>query len=124
MGIEAIENTPTGVIAMRAVGAVTADDYRDVLNPALDHAIQLGETINFVYVLGEDFERFSLGAMWQDAKIEGLPHKSWGHIAFVTDHKALAEAVHLFRFAFPGELRIFPASGESEALEWAAGTAA
>jgi hypothetical protein len=121
MAIEVIDGTPKGVLGFRGVGTVTADDYRAVLDPAIARVVAEEGTLNVVYVLGDDFEHYSLGAMWQDAKLEGVPHRAWGRMALVTGHSGVAELVHLFAFAFPGEVRIFPLNGESDALAWASG---
>jgi hypothetical protein len=121
MAIVRMEGAPHGVLGFRGVGTVTAEDYRAVLDPAIGEVVAAGGTLNVVYVLGEDFEHYSLGAMWQDAKLEGVPHHAWGRMALVTGHSGLAELVHLVAFLFPGEVRIFPVDKEADALAWASG---
>ena len=118
--IETLPDLPAGVIGFRAVGAVEAADYERVLDPALDDAIAAHQKVNLVFVLGEEFERYSLGAMWQDALLEGRPHDVWGRIALVTDHALIAEIVHGVGFLLPGELKIYPVSSLDDAVAWAA----
>jgi hypothetical protein len=117
--IETLQGLPDGVLGFRAVGAVDASDYETVLDPALDATIERGEKVNVVYVLGDEFERYSLGALWQDAKLEGKPGDVWGRIALVTDHSVIAEIIHGISFLFPCELRIFAVSALDDAVAWA-----
>jgi len=118
--IETLHGLPDGVLGFRAVGAVEASDYETVLDPALDATIEAGATVNLVFVLGEEFERYSLGALWQDAKLEGKPAHVWGRIALVTDHSIIGEIIHGIAFLFPCELRIFAVSALDDAIAWAA----
>ena len=117
--IEQLQDLPDGVLGFRAVGAVEASDYESVVDPAIDAALADGRRINLVFVLGHDFERYSMGAIWQDALLEGKPHRSWGRIALVTDHSLIAEIVHGIAFLLPGDVKIFPAAAEADAVQWA-----
>lgn len=119
--IEQLPDLPDGVLGFRAVGAVSADDYRAVIDPALDAAVAAHQRLNVVFILGDDFERYTLGAMWQDAELEGEPREAWGRIALVTDHALIAEIVHGLAFLLPGEVRFFPTGQENDAIAWAAG---
>ncbi|MFB7883748.1 STAS/SEC14 domain-containing protein [Microbacterium sp. NPDC056057] len=118
--IESLHGLPDGVIGFRAVGAVDASDYVGSLDPAIDAAVDAGRKVNLVYVLGDEFERYSLGALWQDAKLEGKPAHVWGRIALVTDHSLIGEVIHGISFLFPCELRIFAVSALDDAIAWAA----
>lgn len=120
MTITALPDLPTGVLGFRASGVVEASDYESVLDPALDATIDSGDKINLVYVLGDDLERYSLGALWQDGKLEGKPSRVWGRIALVTNHSVIGEAIHLVSFAFPCDLKLFRLDEEDAAIKWAA----
>jgi hypothetical protein len=118
--IESLQDLPEGVIGFRAVGAVEASDYETVLDPAIDAAIAAHEKVNLVFVLGEEFERYSLGAMWQDALLEGKPAEVWGRIALVTDHAMIGEIIHGISFLLPFELKLFQVASLDDAVSWAA----
>jgi hypothetical protein len=66
--IKIIEDMPLGTIGLEAVGKVTEDDYRDVLQPAVSAAVERND-VRLLYILGEDFESYSPGAMWADTKL-------------------------------------------------------
>ena len=118
--IEQLQDLPDSVIGFRAVGTVESSDYQSVVDPAIDAAIAAGRRVNLVFVLGDEFERYSLGAMWQDALLEGKPQRTWGRIALVTDHSLIGEIVHGIAFLFPFDLRIFAVAAQDDAIRWAA----
>ncbi len=116
--IEPLENLPTGVIGFRAVGTVEPDDYKNVLDPAIDAA---GEHVRLVYLIGDDFDRYSLGALWQDAKLGGGHSlKTWERVALVTDHDWIGHSVSLFAPLMPGKVKVFPLAQRDEAIGWTA----
>ncbi|WP_314505201.1 STAS/SEC14 domain-containing protein [uncultured Microbacterium sp.] len=118
--IELLPDLPDTVIGFRAVGTVEASDYESVIDPAIDATIAAGRKVNLVFVLDDGFERYSMGAMWQDALLESKPGRSWGRIALVTDHAVIGEVIHGIAFLFPGEVRIFAVAAQAEAVRWAA----
>lgn len=118
--IETMHGLPDGVLGFRAVGAVHAADYESVLDPAIDAAVDAGGKVNLVFVLGDEFERYSLGAMWKDAELGGKPAHIWGRVALVTDHSVIGEIIHGIAFLFPCELRIFGVDAVDDAVAWAA----
>ena len=64
--IEPIEDMPQGTIVLRASRKLSLEDYRDVLEPALSHAVQSGE-LRLVFVL-TDFKGLEPGAWIEDGK--------------------------------------------------------
>jgi hypothetical protein len=118
--IESLENLPEGVIGFRAVGVIEPDDYKNVLDPAVEAAASDGP-VRLVLVIGDDFDRYSLGALWQDTKL-GTSHglKTWGRVAFVTNHDWIAHAAKIFAPLMPGEVKVFDVAQVDEAAAWAA----
>ena len=81
--IKEMSDMPAGVIGFEASGKMQAEDYRDVVLPALERAAAGGE-VRFVIVM-HDFDGMSGGALWQDLKV-GVEHwRAWKRIALVTD---------------------------------------
>ena len=117
--IEQLHELPEGVIGFRAIGTVEASDYESTIDPVIDATIAEGRKVNLVFVLGEEFERYSMGAMWQDALLEGKPDRSWGRIALVTDHAIIGEIIHGIAFLFPFDLKIFAVAAQADAVRWA-----
>jgi hypothetical protein len=110
---------PPGVIGFEVDGELHAEDYRDVLLPALERAAASGE-VRFVIVFPE-WKGMTVGAVGQDLKI-GVEHlRAWKRIALVTDVEWMAHMTALFGWMTPGEARVFSMAEKAEAIEWAAG---
>ncbi len=119
--IELIENMPAGTVGFRAVGTVEPDDYKNVLDPAVDELLQQHDKINMVYVIGDDYDRYSVGAIWQDAKFGARNPHVWGRVAMVTDHDWLRHAMAIFGPITPGDCKVFPLSEQAAAIDWVGG---
>ncbi|MGD8207949.1 MAG: STAS/SEC14 domain-containing protein [Thiohalocapsa sp.] len=118
--IEALTGLPDNVIGFSARGTVTAEDYERHIVPAVDEALQKHGRVRLLYQLGEGFEGFSGGALWEDAKV-GLSHlAAWERIALVTDVDWLRTAAKALGFAMPGEVRVFSNAEIDAARDWLA----
>ena len=117
--IKELSDMPSGVIGFEASGKMRAEDYRDVVLPALERAAAAGE-VRFVIVM-PDFDGMSGGALWQDLKV-GVEHfRAWKRIALVTDIEWMKHMTSLFGWMTPGEVKIFSLAQQGEAIEWVAG---
>jgi hypothetical protein len=116
--IKEMSDMPAGVIGFEASGKMQAEDYRDVVLPALERAAAGGE-VRFVIVM-HDFDGMSGGALWQDLKV-GVEHwRAWKRIALVTDIEWMKQMTSLFGWMTPGEVKTFALAQRDEAVEWAA----
>jgi hypothetical protein len=112
-----LSDLPAGVIGFEASGRIRAEDYRDVVLPALERAAATGE-VRFVIVM-RDFDGMSGGAVWQDLKV-GIEHlRAWKRIALVTDIEWMRHATSLFGWMTPGDVKSFPLSELDAAVAWA-----
>jgi hypothetical protein len=117
--ISQLDGLPAGVIGFDASGKIAAEEYRDVVLPALQEAAKTGD-VRFLIVM-HDFEGMSGGAIWQDLKM-GIEHlRSWKRIALVTDIGWMTHATELFGWMTPGETKTFPLAQRDEAIQWVAG---
>lgn len=115
-----LTDLPAGVIGFEAVGEVHADDYRDVLRPAIAAAAEAGG-VRLVYVLGPEFTGYSAGAGWEDTKL-GIEHvRAWERVAVVTDVEWVEHLVGGFSWMVPGELRRFALADLAPAVQWVSG---
>ena len=118
--IRVLEDLPENVIGVEAVGKVTDEDYEQVLIPAVRARLDAGEKIRYVYVLGDDFDGWTLEAMWEDAKLGGGDLRAWEKVAVVTDRDWVEHAVKAFGWMMPGDVRVFALADLDAAKEWAA----
>jgi len=120
MMFETLEGFDDNVVAVKAVGRVTAEDYRDVLVPAVQRAAAGGQKARLLLDLGEGFEGYDAGAMFADAGL-GMGHLgSFERMAIVTDTEWVSRAINLFGPLIPGDVRVFPSAESAVARSWIA----
>lgn len=115
-----IEDLPPTVLGVEASGKVTHEDYLNILIPNAEAMMAEGP-IKMLYVIGDNFTGFELGALWDDGAF-GVKHwHDFSRIAVVTDHAWLRAAVSMFKPFFPHEVRLFRLSDLAAAKAWLAG---
>ena len=123
--IEALTDTPPGVLGFRVAGEIHRDDYDKVLTPALKQALDTGDGLRTLYLI-ESLDKMDPSALWADVKVGydlGIRHHdAWVRSAIVTDIDWLARATRLFAWMIPGEVRVFPIAELEPAKAWVAGT--
>ena len=117
--LEPIADLPEGVIGFTVTGTLEAEDYRDVLLPALEQAAAHGG-IRILIEMPE-FEGFSPGAIWQDLKMGVENWSKWQRMALVTDVDWMRHGVEWFGWMTPGEVKHFPIAERDAAIAWLAG---
>lgn len=114
---------PEGTIGFRASGHVTAEEYRELLLPAMRAAAEAGE-VRMVFAVGPGFEKFEAGALAEDARVGvtlGIAHRhAWKRTAVVTDVEWIVKAIHMFDWLTPGEVRVFELDQLEDAKSWVA----
>jgi hypothetical protein len=116
--IRELTDLPAGVIGFEVTDKLRAEDYRDVMIPALERAAAGGE-VRFVIVIPE-FHGMSGGAWWQDMKL-GIEHfRAWKRVALITDVEWMDHMITFFGWMTPGEVKHFPLAQRDEAIAWVA----
>jgi stage II sporulation SpoAA-like protein len=122
--IKQIEDMPVGAIGFVFAGEVTREEYRSVLEPPLEDAVDTGE-VRLLLQTGEDFDGMSLGARMEDAKANmkfGIAHrKAWKRVAIVTDSHWLASSYRVWSHFVPVDIKAFATAEAAEARAWVAG---
>ncbi len=62
--IKQLNGPPAGVIGFEVTGTVTAEDFRDLVLPAVETAARSGD-VRFMIIIPE-FHGMTPGALWQD----------------------------------------------------------
>ncbi len=115
--IELISDLPEALVGLRLSGTVTADEYREVLEPALSAAAAERGVLDVVVVLGDDLD-FTAAAALEDA-VTGLREiHRWGRIAVVSDHQAINTAIGAFAAIARIDARVFARADEAAAIAW------
>jgi hypothetical protein len=116
--IELIEGLPAPVVGLRVGGEVTREDYERVLLPAVARVREGRDRIRLLYVIGDDFDGYSMGAIWEDAKLGAHSLLAWERIAVVTDVGWIRHLMAAFGWMIRGEIRVVGTEREDEARAW------
>lgn len=116
--IEILKGFPDTVLAAKASGEITTEDYRDVLVPVAEAKFAKHGKVRVYYEIGADFSAMDFGAMWEDTRL-GLGHWSdWDKIAIVTDVGWIADTMKLMKVFMPQPIRVFSGAEANEARDW------
>jgi len=117
--LERIES-PESVLAFRAVGKIDRVDYERVLEPAVRDMLEARGDVRFVYVLGDEFDGYTVSAGWEDAKLGMTDFHKWQRCAVVTNHDWVRHLMGMFGWMMPGDVKVFEVGHEADAIAWAA----
>ena len=94
--ITEIKEVPTNMVAFRATGEVTKEDFEKVVFPAVEKVVERTGELNYLLLLQTDAKNFTFGAWWQDV-ILGLKELfKWRRAAIVTDSESIIRFTHIF----------------------------
>lgn len=116
--LEKLTDVPESVVGIKGSGEVTSDDYRNVMIPAVDEALQRQDKVRLLYILGEDVSGFSAGAVWEDTKAGVGHYTRWEKMAVVTDKDWIRHSIDIVGHLIPGEVKGFTLEQEAEARRW------
>ncbi len=113
-----LDEYPDNVVAIRAEGTITRSDYEETLIPLIAQKIKTQGQVKLLYWCGVEFESFTAGAMWDDARF-GLMHLGdVSKIAFVTDVEWLRKSMKLFSPIFRMPAQVFHNAEIEDAKQW------
>jgi len=116
--IEKLKDLPRGIDGFKALGKISKEDYEQVLVPFFDEIRREGRHTRFLYQLGQEFEDFTPGAAWEDAKIGLHFLRLFDGCAVVTDLAWIREMTRLAGFLMPCPVRVFGNKEFAEAVDW------
>jgi len=118
--LQLIKDLPAHVVGVRAVNAVTEDDYAQVLLPALEAMNKSTGKINLIIVLETSVSNYTMGAWANDLKAGFRYFNKWHRIAIVSDQKLVRKFTDAFSFIAPGEYKGFSMAELNIAKQWVA----
>ncbi len=98
--LERLSDVSAGIVAVKAVGKVTREDYERVIEPVLAEARREGRRLRFLYQMGPEFEGFTAGAAWEDAKLGVRWSRFFAACAVVTDRDGIRESWQAWRLGW------------------------
>ena len=115
--IKVLDHMPTGTIGFEATGKVTKENYEEVLVPAVAAAKANGP-VRLLYVLGDDFESYSPGAIWSDTRLWAGIRDAWERVAIVTDVDWVENGIKAFGWLMSGKIHVFDDDEIDKAKLW------
>lgn len=107
--------------AFRAVGEITAYDYKTVIAPSIKALMTHSNEINFLFLIDSEIENHS-SADWLEDTLIGLRSLGkWNRTAIVTECEKAASFTNAFRYIATGEFRCYRKESFPEALKWVQG---
>lgn len=115
---EVIDDLPRDVVAVRAIGIITAEDYRETLLPLVEGKLEEHDKLKLLFVMGDDYATFAGDAAWEDTKFDFKHLRDFSRIAVVTDVDWVTRTMKIFAPILPYSLKVFPMAELEEAKSW------
>lgn len=115
-----IPETPDNIVALKATGEITKEDYENCVLPQIEVKLnQFGE-LNCLLLLDTDVSNFTLGAWYEDAIMALKNFANWNRVAVVTNSVAIQNSIAAFSVVMPGEYETFDVANIDNAIYWCA----
>lgn len=111
------ESTDT-MLAVRASGSLTHEDYQGLFIPELNACIEKNGKARALLYLDENFSGWELEAAWDDAKFGIQHHDDFIKLAIVGGPDWVEWSVKVGEFFISGEVKTFDIDQLQEALQW------
>lgn len=116
--IELLTGFDDDVLAVKAHGRVTYDDYEKVLLPKARELMAKHAKIKVYYETTDDFAGYDVGAVWDDFAFGVSNMSRWAACAIVTDVAGLKNLAQSFHFLMPCPMKVFSTKQEADAKTW------
>lgn len=116
--ITRIESQLSDAVAFRASGAVTKEDYDNVVYPAVSELVKRTGRLNYIMVIDTPLHNFTIGAWWKDALLGLKELTKWHRVAILTDSEGINHFTTIISLVLPGEYKGFKTNQLTEAIDW------
>ena len=113
-----IDGLPEGVIGLRVVGRLSADDYKTELEPAVNAVVADGRKVRLLLELGSAYDGIDPGAVAADLGFGSEHFRAFERMAVVTDIDWIRAGAGLFGPLMPGELKVYGTGELDAAKNW------
>ena len=116
--VELLTDFPPHVAAYRAWGAISKEEYEDVVMQRVDEVAAEYGRINFLVLLETDLENYSVGAFINYLRISFRHFNKWNHMAIVSDQQWVRKAYDILSPLVHGEVRGYKIAEFDAAKQW------
>jgi hypothetical protein len=118
--LEILQDVPPGVLALRASGRLTREEYDTVLLPVVEDAVREGRHLRCLCEVAADYAGLGPAAAWEDLTLGLRALPLFDGCAVVSDVGWIREASRVAAFFLPCPVRVFDGGGRPEAAAWLA----
>jgi hypothetical protein len=115
--ITQITDVPNNMVAFRADGEVTKEDF-EVVKKRVAELVEATDKLNYLLYLDNTPADFTFGAWAQDALLGVKNIANWNRAAIISDSDAVKKFTDLFSKIIPGEFRGYTKAEYDRAVEW------
>lgn len=116
--LEVMSECEPGVLAVRAHGVLTRDDYRDVLVPRVDAAVEAVGTIRVLFLMDEAFRGWDARAAWSNTCLDVRHRRTLEKVAIVGAPTWEQWCAKLADLLIAGKIKTFRRDELSTAWTW------
>ena len=116
--IEELKVSPNTMVGFRTTGEITKKDFDQVVLPAVTELVNRTDKLNFLLVIDEAVNAFSIG-MWLNESMHSLNIvENWNRAAIVSHSGGIKEFTGVFSKVSNGEFRGFRHNELGDAILW------
>jgi len=115
--ITQITDVPNNMVAFKADGEVTKEDFELVKDQVADLVEDTGK-LNYLLFLDNSPKDFTLGAWLQDALLGISNITKWNRAAIISDSETVIKFTDAFSKVMPGEFKGYPKAEYDRAVDW------
>ena len=119
--VELLEDFPPHVAAYKASGAISKEEYEQVIMARVDEVAAEYGKINFLVLLETSFHNYSIGAFFDYLKVSFEHFTRWQRMAIVSDENWVRKAHEILSPFVHGEIRSYKTEEFKAAKEWVSG---
>jgi hypothetical protein len=119
--VELLTGLPPHVAAYKATGAISKEEYEEVVMARVDNVATEYGKINFLVLLETGMENYSIGAFIDYIKVSFEHFTKWNRMAIVTDQQWVRQAYDGLSHIVHGEIRTYELKDFDIAKEWVSG---
>lgn len=116
--LELLPDFPDHVIAVRASGKVTGQEYREILLPIDREKRRARTSLNLFYEFTPAFTGMNARGAWEDTKLDLRHWRGWGRIAIVADHPMIRFGARMAALVLRRPVRVFANAEAGAAHAW------
>lgn len=116
--VELLQEFPPHVAAYKASGAISKEEYEQVVMTRVDEVAARYGKINFLVLLETDVDNYSIGSFIRYLKISFRHFSKWNRMAIVTDQKWVRTVYDALSPLVHGEIKAYETRMFGEAKQW------